>query len=62
MQQDGRDDKVVADTPSMGAPVADARGTLRSRWPWGLTAVAVIVAGWVGIYLLWNGVAFLLGG
>jgi len=29
------------------------------RWPWGVVALAVIALGWVGVYLLWNGVVFL---
>ena len=29
-------------------------------WPWGLVAIGVMALSWVGIYLLWNGVLFLL--
>lgn len=29
------------------------------RWPWGIIALAVIALGWVGIYLMWNGLVFL---
>jgi hypothetical protein len=28
-------------------------------WPWGLVAIGVMALGWVGIYLVWNGVVFL---
>jgi hypothetical protein len=30
-------------------------------WPWGIVAIAVLALGWVGLYLLWNGVALLFG-
>ncbi|MDB5614613.1 MAG: hypothetical protein JWQ22_2266 [Devosia sp.] len=39
------------------SPSAHERATL--SWPWGLVAVGVMALAWVGIYLLWNGVAFL---
>lgn len=29
------------------------------RWPWGIVALLVLAMGWVGVYLLWNGVVFL---
>ena len=30
-------------------------------WPWGLVAIGIMAIAWVGIYLLWNGLAFLFG-
>jgi hypothetical protein len=60
MHQDGRDDKVaIGGNANLHAAGVDERRTLWSRWPWGLTALAVIIAGWIGLYLLWNGVVFL---
>jgi hypothetical protein len=40
---------------------AVSRGSERAvfPWPWGLVAIGVMALAWVGIYLLWNGVAFL---
>ena len=29
------------------------------NWPWGIIALAVLALGWVGAYLLWNGIVFL---
>ncbi|SMQ76016.1 hypothetical protein SAMN06295905_2508 [Devosia lucknowensis] len=31
-------------------------------WPWGIVAIGVMALAWVGIYLLWNGVVFVMGG
>lgn len=59
MQQDGRDEKALINNAHLHAPDLHGRRNLWSRWPWGATALAVILAGWVGIYLLWNGVVFL---
>ncbi|KKB12932.1 hypothetical protein VE25_04615 [Devosia geojensis] len=59
MQQDGHDDKAVVGNTHLHAPNLDDRKTIWSRWPWGVTALAVIVAGWAGVYLLWNGIVFL---
>jgi hypothetical protein len=42
-----------------GEPVTADRPTF--PWPWGVVALAVLALGWVGLYLLWNGVAFLFG-
>lgn len=47
------------------AELADraARGEGTSfPWPWGMVAIGVMALAWVGIYLLWNGLVFVLGG
>ena len=31
------------------------------HWPTGLTALAVIIVSWFGIYLLWRGIAPFIG-
>lgn len=59
MQQDGRDEKALINNARLHAQDLQGRRDLWSRWPWGVTALAVILAGWVGIYLLWNGIVFL---
>ena len=59
MQGDGRDDKTVADEASLRARFPETSKHIWSRWPQGLVALAVIALGWVGIYLLWNGIIFL---
>lgn len=38
---------------------ASARERATLSWPWGLVAIGVMALAWVGIYLLWNGLAFL---
>lgn len=30
------------------------------RWPWGVVAIGLMALAWVGVYLIWNGVGFLL--
>jgi hypothetical protein len=57
MSQDGHDKKGAAEN-GVGTPVANLRGQIWSRWPTGITALAVIVLAWVGVYLLWNGIVF----
>lgn len=42
------------------APLA-ARDRTPFPWPWGLVAVGIMALAWVGIYLVWNGIVFLLG-
>jgi hypothetical protein len=57
MSHDGHDKKGAAEN-GVGTPVANFRGQIWSRWPTGITALAVIVLAWVGVYLLWNGIVF----
>lgn len=45
--------------PLMVPPAANARPSL--AWPWGLVAIGIMALAWVGLYLLWNGVAFVFG-
>jgi hypothetical protein len=42
-----------------GQPVSAERTVF--PWPWGIVAIAVMALAWVGLYLLWNGLAFLFG-
>lgn len=37
---------------------ASLRGRAPFPWPWGLVAIGIMALAWVGIYLLWNGIAF----
>lgn len=37
---------------------ASLRGRTPFPWPWGLVAIGIMALAWVGIYLLWNGIAF----
>jgi len=39
---------------------ASLQGRAPFPWPWGLVAIGIMALAWVGIYLLWNGFAFLL--
>lgn len=57
MSHDGHDKKGAAEN-GVGTPVANLRGQIWSRWPTGITALAVIALAWVGVYLLWNGIVF----
>lgn len=45
--------------PVLAAPATDARPAF--AWPWGLVAIGFMALAWVGVYLLWNGLAFLFG-
>ena len=54
MRKDGPDDP-VAEKTSQPLPV----GRTAFKWPWGVVAVAVLALGWLGLYLMWNGVVFL---
>jgi len=53
MQKDRPDEPLVN---KAGEPLVGERAAL--RWPWGVVAVTVLALGWVGIYLLWNGIVF----
>ena len=53
------DEGRARDARLVASPSAPDRTTL--PWPWGLVAIGVRALAWVGIYLLWNGVAFLFG-
>jgi hypothetical protein len=37
------------------------RRRIWQSWPMGLTALAVIVLSWFGLYLMWRGIAPLIG-
>ncbi|HTN62531.1 MAG TPA: hypothetical protein VL147_13430 [Devosia sp.] len=54
MGKDGPKEPVV-DKTSRPLPVARPA----FKWPWGVIAIGVLALGWVGVYLLWNGVVFL---
>jgi hypothetical protein len=60
MGQERTDDKGVAGDGGLGGPVLGSSVPLWKKWPRGWVALAVIALGWVGVYLLWNGVVFLL--
>ena len=51
------DDGQVQDVRLSKAPSARESATL--SWPWGLVAIGVMALAWVGIYLLWHGLALL---
>lgn len=53
----GPDDGQLHKVPLTAVPPARERATM--PWPWGLVAIGVMALAWVGVYLLWNGVAFL---
>jgi hypothetical protein len=54
MQNDGPDEPFAA-KGSQQLPVNQTS----FHWPWGVVALAVLALGWVGLYLLWNGVVLL---
>jgi hypothetical protein len=54
MRKDGPEEPVVN---KAGQQLPVARTAF--KWPWGIIALAVLALGWVGAYLLWNGVVFL---
>ena len=54
MRKDGPDEPVVEKT---NQPLSMERTAF--KWPWGVVALAVLALGWVGVYLMWNGVMFL---
>ena len=56
MQKDGPNDPVIEKT---GRQLPVERTTF--KWPWGVVALTVLALGWVGAYLLWNGIVFLFG-
>ncbi|PXA98350.1 hypothetical protein DMC47_09030 [Nostoc sp. 3335mG] len=62
----GREDTVDGDRPKDGAarkvPLGAPEATgerIPFAWPWGLVAMGVLALGWVGLYLVWNGIVFL---
>jgi hypothetical protein len=54
MRKDGPEEPVVN---KAGQPLSVERPAF--KWPWGIIALSVLALGWVGAYLLWNGVVFL---
>lgn len=57
MEPELPDDGQARDARLNGPPSVRERTTF--AWPWGLVAIGVMALAWVGIYLLWNGLAFL---
>lgn len=51
------DDGQVRKVPLTASRPLEERTTF--PWPWGLVAIGVMALAWVGIYLLWNGIAAL---
>jgi hypothetical protein len=57
VESNGPDDGQVDKAPlTASQPVQESTAF---PWPWGLVAIGIMALAWVGIYLLWNGVAFL---
>lgn len=57
MEPKGPDDGQVHKVPLTVSRPVQERATF--PWPWGLVAIGVMALAWVGIYLLWNGIALL---
>lgn len=55
----GPEDGQTRKAPLAAPPAAGTRTTF--PWPWGLVAIGVMALAWVGIYLLWSGIVFVLG-
>ena len=58
MEPEGPDDGQVHKAPLTATPRVRERSSF--AWPWGLVAIGVMALAWVGVYLLWNGILFLL--
>jgi hypothetical protein len=54
----GPDDGQAHKTPLTVA--SSAQQPSRMPWPWGLVAIGFMALAWVGIYLVWQGILFLL--
>jgi hypothetical protein len=59
VEGEGPNDAQTRKGPVAAPPSAGERAPF--PWPWGLVALGVMALAWVGIYLLWNGIAFVLG-
>lgn len=59
MEGEGPKDGQTRKAPVAAPPSAGER--MPFAWPWGLVALGFMALAWVGIYLLWNGIAFVLG-
>lgn len=59
MDNNGPDEGVTSKVPLAVPPTVGERAAF--AWPWGLVAVGIMALAWVGIYLIWNGVVFVLG-
>ena len=59
MDGKGPEDGQTRKAPLAAPPAAGTRTTF--PWPWGLVAIGVMALAWVGIYLLWSGIVFVLG-
>lgn len=57
MEPNRPEDSQMQDAPLTSVPQVRKRAEF--AWPWGLVAIGVMALAWVGIYLLWNGIAFL---
>jgi hypothetical protein len=56
---EGPDKGGARKAPLTAPPSATRRAPF--PWPWGLVAIGVMGLAWIGIYLIWNGVVFVLG-
>lgn len=56
---EGPDKGGARKAPLTAPPSATQRAPF--PWPWGLVAIGVMGLAWIGIYLIWNGVVFVLG-
>ncbi len=59
MDGKGPEDGQTRKVPLAAPPAAGARAPF--PWPWGMVAIGIMALAWVGIYLLWNGIVFVLG-
>lgn len=55
----GPEDGQARKAPLAAPPAARTRAPI--KWPWGLVAIGIMALAWVGLYLLWNGIVFVLG-
>jgi len=55
---DRQDDSPAGKAPLAAPPATGERTPF--PWPWGLVALGVMALAWVGVYLIWNGILFVL--
>lgn len=55
---DRQDDSPAGKVPLAAPPATGERTPF--PWPWGLVALGVMALAWVGVYLIWNGILFVL--
>ena len=58
MDGDRQDDSPAGKVPLAAPPATGERTPF--PWPWGLVALGVMALAWVGVYLIWNGILFVL--